>query len=48
VERTLVSRQRDPDTDTAALWQEIDQLVYNLYDLTLEEIAIVEEYTRKK
>jgi hypothetical protein len=28
--------------DTTALEQEIDQLVYKLYDLTAEEIAVVE------
>jgi hypothetical protein len=27
---------------------EIDQLVYQLYDLTPEEIAVVEEATQKK
>ncbi len=32
--------------DRTALEQEIDGLVYKLYDLTPEEIAIVEEATR--
>ena len=31
-----------------ALEREIDQLVYQLYDLTPEEITLVEESTRKK
>ena len=39
---------RDPETDTTALEREIDRLVYQLYDLTPEEIAIVEEATRGK
>ena len=30
------------DTDTSILKSEIDQLVYQLYDLTEEEIRIVE------
>ncbi len=30
-------------TDTSALEAEVDQMVYKLYDLTAEEIAIVEE-----
>ena len=34
--------------DTSALEREIDQLVYQLYDLTPEEIAVVEESTRAK
>jgi len=39
-EKTLLQRQ------IAAADREIDQLVYELYDLTPEEIAIVEESTR--
>ena len=35
-------KQKDPDTDTSALERQIDQMVYKLYDLTPEEIAIVE------
>jgi hypothetical protein len=31
------------DADTSALEREIDEMVYKLYDLTPEEIAIVEE-----
>ncbi len=40
--------KRDPEADTTALEREIDQLVYKLYDLAPEEIAIVEEATRGK
>lgn len=48
VDRILAAKQRDPKADTTALEREIDQLVYNLYDLTAEEIAVVEGSTRAK
>ena len=48
VERIPAAKKRDPGADTTALEREIDQLVYKLYDLTPEEIAIVEESTRGK
>jgi hypothetical protein len=38
----LTAKKRDPEADTAALEREIDQRVYQLYDLTPEEIDIVE------
>jgi type I restriction-modification system DNA methylase subunit len=42
VDRILAAKQRNPESDTAALDREIDQMVYELYDLTPEEIKIVE------
>ena len=42
VDRILTAKAADSHADTAALEKEIDQLVYVLYDLTPEEIAIVE------
>jgi len=42
VDRILAAKERDPEADTAALEREIDRLVYELYGLTEEEIAIVE------
>lgn len=36
------SKQRDAKADTSALEQEIDKLVYALYDLPPDEIAIIE------
>ncbi|MGE0680663.1 MAG: hypothetical protein AB7P69_07115 [Candidatus Binatia bacterium] len=42
VDRILVAKRNDPDADTSALEREIDELVYALYDLTPEEIQIVE------
>ena len=38
----LALKKTDPKADTAGLEGEIDQLVYQLYDLTAEEIKIVE------
>ena len=42
VDRILAAKQRNPEVDTSALEREIDRLVYRLYDLTPDEIAIVE------
>jgi hypothetical protein len=40
----IMTLKRDnPESDTTILAQEIDQLVYELYDLTPEEIKLVEE-----
>jgi len=38
----LSDKHVDPDADTTSLEQEIDRLVYDLFDLTPEEIKIVE------
>ncbi|HLB49475.1 MAG TPA: hypothetical protein VJL59_20880 [Anaerolineales bacterium] len=46
MERILAAKWHDPKADTTALEREIDRLVYKLYDLTPEEIAVVEESTR--
>ncbi len=45
VDNILAAKRRNPDVDTTALENEIDQIVYLLYGLTPEEIAIVEENT---
>jgi hypothetical protein len=42
VDQILVAKKRNPEADTSALEGEIDQLVYRLYGLTQEEIAVVE------
>jgi hypothetical protein len=42
VDRVLTAKQRDANADVGALQREIDRLVYALYDLTTEEIQIVE------
>ena len=38
----LAAKAANAEADTSVLEREIDQLVYKLYDLTPEEIAIVE------
>ena len=43
VNQILAAKRTDPDADVSELENEIDQIVYLLYDLTPEEIAIVEE-----
>ena len=48
MERILAAKWHDPKADTTALEREIDRLVYDLYDLTTAEIAVVEESTRAK
>ena len=45
VEEILQEKRINPNTDTTALEQQIDELVYQLYNLTPEEIAIIEQYT---
>jgi adenine-specific DNA-methyltransferase len=42
VEQILAAKKADPNTDTTQLESEIDAMVYKLYNLTPEEIAIVE------
>jgi adenine-specific DNA-methyltransferase len=42
VTKILAAKRADPRGDTSALEEEIDQLVYQLYGLTQEEIDIVE------
>ena len=45
VDKILVAKRTNPDTDTTRLENEIDEIVYLLFDLTPEEIAVVEENT---
>ncbi len=44
-DKIIAAKRSDPDADTSVMEREIDQLVYQLYDLTPEEIAIVEGTT---
>jgi hypothetical protein len=44
----LAAKKRDKDSDTSVMETEIDWLLYRLYDLTEEEIAIVEGYTANR
>ncbi|MEI8007378.1 MAG: TaqI-like C-terminal specificity domain-containing protein [Bacteroidota bacterium] len=43
VAQILAIKNANPNADTSALEQEIDQLVYTLYGLTEEEIKIIEQ-----
>jgi type II restriction/modification system DNA methylase subunit YeeA len=45
VNQILTAKKSDPKADTTALETEIDQLVYQLYGLTEEEIQIIEGKT---
>lgn len=42
VDKILAAKKQDPSADTSALEAQIDDLVYALYGLTAEEIAVVE------
>ena len=42
VDRTLAAKDADPSAETEELETEIDRLVYDLYGLTEEDIAVVE------
>lgn len=43
VDQILTAKEEDPEADTSEMEDEIDQLVYELYGLSEEEIGIVEE-----
>ena len=47
VDQILSMKQSNPDFGASNLEQEIDRLIYELYGLTSDEIAIVEEATEK-
>jgi adenine-specific DNA-methyltransferase len=42
VNKILTAKKQNPSADTTDLENQIDQLVYKLYDLTEEEIKIIE------
>jgi zona occludens toxin (predicted ATPase) len=42
VDKHLAAKKSNPQADTSNWEREIDRLVYKLYDLTEEEIGIVE------
>ena len=43
VNKILNAKQENPQADTSEWEKEIDQLVYQLYGLTDEEIKVIEE-----
>lgn len=42
VDQILAAKRKDPNADTATLEHQIDKMVYDLYNLTPDEIAIIE------
>ncbi|TAG58011.1 MAG: type II restriction endonuclease, partial [Cytophagales bacterium] len=48
VDKILIAKETDPKADTQIWENEIDTMVYELYQLTTEEIATVEESFGKK
>jgi adenine-specific DNA-methyltransferase len=42
VDQILSAKKQNPEADTSQLEREINQLVYKLYNLTEEEIKIIE------
>ena len=45
VDRILATKKHDPEADTTVLEREIDSLVYDLYALIPEDVALVEKGT---
>ena len=43
VKQVLLKKKTNPNADTSSLEHEIDKLVYQLFNLTLEEIAVIEQ-----
>ena len=43
VDKIIQQKRANPNSDTSILENEIDKLVYQLYNLTIEEIAIIEQ-----
>lgn len=42
VDKIILAKENNPNADTSDLEAEIDRMVYQLYDLTPEEIVILE------
>ncbi len=42
IDQILSAKKKDPNADTSALEKQIDEMVYELYSLTDEEIKVVE------
>jgi hypothetical protein len=46
VDQILAAKKSDPNADTSELEREIDHLVYKLYQLTYDEVKIIDpEFT---
>jgi len=42
VDQILAAKKKDPNANTSALERQVDEMIYELYDLTQQEIEIVE------
>jgi len=42
VEQILTAKKSNPKADTSSLEQQIDNLVYRLYDLTYDEVKVID------
>jgi type II restriction/modification system DNA methylase subunit YeeA len=43
VDKILAAKKQTPNANTSSLEKQIDELVYKLYELTEEEVSIVED-----
>lgn len=43
VDKILSAKRSDPKADTSAIEKQIDTIVYNLFDLSTDEIALIEQ-----
>jgi len=48
VDKIVAAKQRNPDSNTSVLEREIDERVYALYDLTPDEIDIIQAQTQSQ
>ena len=48
VDRILAAKHRNPDADTTAFEQEVDDAVYQLYRFSQDEITTIESYVRNQ
>jgi adenine-specific DNA-methyltransferase len=42
VDKILAAKAADPQADTSAIERQLDNLVYRLYDLSYEEVKVIE------
>ena len=41
--KILSAKEKNPDADTSNLEKQLDEMIYKLYELTHDEIEVVEE-----
>jgi hypothetical protein len=46
VDKIILAKEQNPNADTTDLENQIDEMVYDLYELTEEEKEIVRQYKR--